>query len=151
VSVATAEPQASERLRTAAPPPWPLSTRVAFRFVFVWLLLLIEPFPLALVPGLRWGATLLQALLDYPITWTTQLAAWLVHYGGPLDVPPNGSGDRSVDWIHKLGSILLALLVTAVWSALDRRPRRYDRLYTALRVLAIRRCASSRAIGSPSS
>jgi hypothetical protein len=115
-------------------PPWSFATRLGFRFVFSWLVLLIEPFPFYLMPGLRWIAWLLDKVLGKPFNWTSRLAARLMQYSGPLEMPFNGSTDRTVDWVAAFACLILAAIITAIWCTLDRRPRRHDRLYIFLRI-----------------
>src|SRR6185437_429070 len=95
--------------------------------------LVILPFPFDEIPGLGWVSWLVNEALDKPFAWTTHLAAWLVHYTGPLTAEENGSGDRAVDWLHQLGLLMLAAAITAVWCAVQRRPLRHDRLDRLLR------------------
>jgi hypothetical protein len=116
-----------------AAPPWSLPTRVAFRFLFCWLLLLIGSQLCSQFLGLHWAAWLLDAVLAKPTEWFTHLAAWLVH-AGPFDAEENGSGDRLVDWLGLLGKVIFAAVLAGGWSAADRRSERHDRLYGFLRV-----------------
>jgi uncharacterized membrane protein YphA (DoxX/SURF4 family) len=70
-----------------------------------------------------------------PLDW---LVAWFARAVLGLPDPiadPNGSGDRTVDYVQLLVLVLLAILVAIVWSILDRRRRSYPRLAAATLVV----------------
>lgn len=46
----------------------------------------------------------------------------------PLSLAPTGSGDRAIDWAMALCALVEAVIVTAAWALLDRRPRSDQRL-----------------------
>jgi hypothetical protein len=52
----------------------------------------------------------------------------------PLVVLGSGSGDKPFDWVQAFCMLVLALVVTAVWSLLDRRRGDYVRLHGWFRV-----------------
>ena len=113
----------------AAPslPPWPLARRLAFYFSFAFLALLVAPWPVdGWIPPL---GRLYGALLDRAMPWIGH------HVGirGEIAIAPNGSGDRTYDWVYYGTCFALALVAVPVWAALDRR-RRYDGLAAALRI-----------------
>jgi hypothetical protein len=111
---------------------WSLPRRVAFRFVFSYVLLYALPFPLDALP---WG-------------WGDQIGgAWLSLWGEPvkalgrvlfgLDVAAlatTGSGDSTYSYLQVLLFALLAAAAALVWSLLDRRRADYARLADWLRV-----------------
>jgi uncharacterized membrane protein YphA (DoxX/SURF4 family) len=110
----------------SAPPPWPLAQRIGFRFVFAYLAFYIFPFPLGLIPWLG------ERLAFYDDAWnalTGWVAAHLLHLGHPLSWKGNGSGDTTAAWLSALVQLSVALVVTIVWSVLDRRRRDYRRLF----------------------
>jgi len=119
------------RFRWPPPAPsesvrWRKATRVAFRFCFAFLLLYNFPFPLDIVPKISelvsnwWGA------IVPPFAQAV--------FGVAADVPPNGSGDTTWNYVQLFMIAAIAALVALVWSLIDRRALAYPRLYRFLRV-----------------
>jgi hypothetical protein len=125
VPVTTAQPEVTEA------PRWSLGTRIAFRFLFVFLLLMNLPAPLEKIPVVgysiyEWFASLWTAIVP-PVAQAV--------FGVEADVlNPTGSGDRMADYIHLFISAVAAGAVTLLWSLLDRRAVSYPRLHKLLRV-----------------
>ncbi len=110
-------------------PTWSLGRRLGFRFTFAFFVLWIEPFPLDALPytdvlgrpsELAWNAV---------TRWCGRL---FLHR--TLDVGPNGSGDTTVGWLQLAILLGASLAATLVWSLLDRRRARYERLAQWLRI-----------------
>ena len=117
---------------------WPLSLRIAFRFLAAYLIqfalgsnhkTVLEKVPLL-------GRSL-QAALNWPYLRASQwIAVHLLHLTGPAVVPhASGFGDRTLDWITAALMLLLAALATIVWSLLDRRRTAYPAAWLWLRFL----------------
>ncbi|MRG45156.1 hypothetical protein GFS24_08520 [Chitinophaga sp. SYP-B3965] len=53
----------------------------------------------------------------------------------PITVFPNGSGDTTYSYVSMLSNVTVALLITIIWSLLDRRRKSYHMAYHWLRVL----------------
>jgi hypothetical protein len=115
---------------TAPPPPrWGAVRRVLFRFAFVYLVLFIFPFPVAF-PFV--GEEFVQPYTDF---WNAVVIRVGEHvFRAAVDVTPNGSGDRTYDYILTFVSLVLATAAAAVWTLLDRRRQEYVRLADWLRV-----------------
>lgn len=117
------------------PVRWSLRTRIAFRFVFCYLLLYAgccgnatvwEVLPFI---GLR-----AEGLAAGPFNHVAQWVGPLFHLHGPgAHLHASGFGDRALDWIAALLMAVLAVAVTAVWSVLDRRRMEYRTLFAWLR------------------
>lgn len=109
--------------------PWSPAARAGFRFLFAYLAL----FHFALVEN-----------TDFDSPWLTLDRLWhalvprLGHHvlglTGDLSFAPTGSGDKLYDWLQVATFAALAAVATVVWSLLDRRRTRYDRLAALLRV-----------------
>jgi hypothetical protein len=125
----------------APPSPWRLPTRVAFRFFalyfFMYVIstqmlygLLFIPTPQAVSTVLYKG---LERFINHPIE---RVVVWtgtnVFHKTVTLGV--SGSGDRMLNWIHCADLLIVAIIGTVIWSALDRRRMRYDRLYRWFRI-----------------
>ena len=119
---------------SAAPSParWSLGRRVAFRFFFVYLVLQIAPWTwLRFVPGLG-------GVGRFPLTlerWAVEASNARFFHVREVLVPLNGSGDTSYAWARLWLYLSLAIVGTLVWSALDRRRPRYERLAWALNTI----------------
>lgn len=100
---------------------WSAGKRIAFRFCFVYF-------------GLYCAIGLIQAVLVVPkievpdpgTLWPfRQIIFWVAaHLFGaklPLVYSGSGSGDKTFDWTEVFCVLIVALIATPVWSALDRR------------------------------
>ena len=130
IARAAAEPTPA----VAAPPapadaPWSLPRRVGFRFAFAFTALWLLPFPIGTLPYTQLLGRPFDLGWDALTAWVGRL---LLHR--PIDTGPNGSGDSSAGWLQLALTVVLALVATAAWSALDRRRRAYPRLQQWLHV-----------------
>ncbi len=118
---------------------WSAAKRVIFRFCFAYL-------------GLYCFALILPQILMFPkldvpdpfTLWPFRPAIFWVaaHLFGaklPLVYNGSGSGDKTWDWTETLCILAVALVATAVWSALDRERTNYATLDKWLR-LGMRFC-----------
>jgi hypothetical protein len=100
--------------------PWPLLKRVLFRFAVAFFVLINFPFPFDFIP-IDALEPIFQKISDAPV----HLAARILHVS--VDIRPNTSGDTTYNWVSLLCVFLIAIVVTIVWSILDRRRLRYDK------------------------
>ncbi len=112
-------------------PHWNLSQRIVFRFLFAYLVLYILPFPLYYIP-FSW----------YVLGPLHQLFAQLVEATGPLligkyytPLHATGAGDTSFSYTSIFILLLLATVVTLMWSFLDRKRLAYGKLAAGLNIL----------------
>ena len=104
--------------------PWSLLQRVAFRFAFVYLLLHAAPWNwFDIVPGVGAISGVVDRGIDQAVRWSN---AHLFHVRDVL-VAPNGSGDTSWAWARLWLFLCCAVVVTVVWSVVDRRREAYPR------------------------
>lgn len=101
--------------------PWSVALRVAFRFVFSFLVLFNFPFPLDVVPFV---GEAVQSAANAAIVAVGQSV-----FGIAVDTTFNGSGDRTANWIFLFIAVSLAVVSTLVWSIADRRATGYPRLW----------------------
>lgn len=102
--------------------PWTGTRKILFRLVFTYVLLYCFAFPIYFFP---YGHTLI-----HPIGSQLQdLAIWIGYYvfGIMEEIPASetGSGGTLIYWLLWATKSMLAILVTLVWSALDRRRPSY--------------------------
>jgi uncharacterized membrane protein YphA (DoxX/SURF4 family) len=109
---------------------WSHPVRVAFRFVFAYLFLFIFPFPIGTIPGTTKAGELYRKLWDSIVPWTAKHVLFLQR---EVSLVPNGSGDKTYDYIVLLVTFALAVLIALVWSLFSRR-REHSTLYEWLRV-----------------
>jgi hypothetical protein len=119
-SVATASPpEASE-------PSWRLSTLVAFRWCVVYFGLYVATtqmlpsmvrLPMAGIPLLGMVPPLRNIFI-----W---IGTHVLQISGPIRVQGSGSGDKLFDWVQVFSLLLIAVVVTAVWSVIDRQRRHH--------------------------
>jgi uncharacterized membrane protein YphA (DoxX/SURF4 family) len=98
--------QSLHAAETAIPSGWSLPTRLVYRFAASYFAIFFVP-------------TFLFRPLDLVF------AGWLGISPALMNPPPSGSGDKTVDWVHALTVLTLAVVVMVVWSVLDRKRRQY--------------------------
>jgi uncharacterized membrane protein YphA (DoxX/SURF4 family) len=133
-SLSTFVPAAAPRYiaERAAPATWSVGQRLGFRFLFTYAVL--YSLQGSMIPSLP-GAWELASLYRSGVT---ALTGWVdrTFIGTGVDVwaPDNGSGDRTTDYLIILALAMVGALVTAVWTAVDRRSRAYPRLADGLQI-----------------
>lgn len=116
-------------------PCWNLTTRIAFRFCFVYfgLFCLLTQVLGGLIP-------LPSVDLPDPSTlWPfRQMVFWtathVFHVSQPLVYQASGSGDKTYDWVLQFCIVITALVATAIWSVLDRERENYSTMYKWFRL-----------------
>src|SRR6185436_14400199 len=103
---------------------WGLARRVGFRFGFLYTVLYMLPFPGRLLPWTDWPVEQYSKLQSWGVT---VFAENVLVIAGPSSAP-NGSGDRTYDYVQLLLFVVLSVLGTIVWSVLDRRRTSYPGL-----------------------
>ena len=104
-----------------------IAQRIAFRFWFIYLGLfcifsqplmglvpLVDTYPLCTYPPVSWI-----------ISWT---AVHVFRIHAPLVFVGSGSGDKVTDWVFHFLLLVIAIVATAIWSALDRKRSSYGEL-----------------------
>ncbi len=95
-------------------PRWSLATRMAFRFCFVFFLLLNVPYPDGTI-----------------VSW---VGRHVLHLGAVTQNAFTGSGDTTFAYVE-FGCVFVAsVLLTLLWSAVDRKRANYARLHQWLRL-----------------
>ncbi len=110
---------------------WGTSTKAGFRFLFTYLLLIIFPFPLSQLPCIRVIANVYETLLD---SFSLIVANKLLGITCELQARQSGSGDTAIDYGFLLLAIIISIVVTIVWSLIDRQKYNYNKLYKLLYV-----------------
>ncbi len=127
------DPASVWRVATA----WHPGTRVAFRFFAAYFTLYVLTtqmlpgmvvLPVGDLPNLGEHAPVRPA-----VSW---VATHVFRVSYPLVITGSGSGDKTYDWVHAFCVLVLSVLMTAGWSALDRRREHYSRLQQWTRLFA---------------
>ena len=114
----------------AASSQWSWAKKLAFRFVFSYLVLYNLPFPLTALYGTEPLGAPYDNLWKAVVPWVGRL----LRLRREITVFPNGSGDTTFNYVQLLCFLVLALAVAAVWTALDTRRSDYARLHSWLRI-----------------
>ncbi len=108
---------------------WSLARRILFRFAFAYLVLYNLPFPLSYIPYAEVVYRPYSQLVGFIVSAVGDQV-----FGVDVDAQPNGSGDRTWNYVQAFCFLILALAATAIWTFLDRRRANYVRLHEWLRV-----------------
>lgn len=92
---------------------WKFVDKLAFRFLFAYLVLYILLLPLSL-------------FLETPLRW---FAGNIMHWGSDFKMQSTGSGDRSFDYVRLGFNIVLTFLIVLTWSIFDRKRLSYNKLF----------------------
>jgi hypothetical protein len=116
----------------ATPPPvhWRLATRIAFRFFATYFTLYIVSTQMI---GSMFGLPPLVRvpLIEAMVSWVA-VRVW--GFSMPL-VLFSGSGDKPFDYALAFTLLIVSVVVTVLWSLIDRRRPNYVRLHAWLRLL----------------
>jgi hypothetical protein len=103
---------------------WTIGQRIGFRFLLAYLLLFFFPFPSGLVNP-YWLGRLFNPLWGWLVPWVAGVLG--------ITLPPStqgGSGDSTFAYLRVLTMLILAALMTGLWSVLDRRRGDYRTLHS---------------------
>ena len=104
---------------------WPIWKKIIFRFFFSFLFLEIAPVTwLDAIPGVSLVTQYYGKLMD----WIVIQANALFFHIRPVLVPENGSGDTSMGWARLWTYLCIAVVVTLIWSVLDKKRPNYIHL-----------------------
>ncbi len=116
-------------------PHWSLATRIAFRFCFVYfgLFCLLTQVLTGLIPLPNIDTPDPSTLwpIRQVVFWT---ADHVFHVSQPLVYQASGSGDKTYDWVLQFCILIVAVLATVIWSALDRKRENYATAYKWFRL-----------------
>jgi multidrug transporter EmrE-like cation transporter len=121
----------SEPRTSRAVSGWSFAHRVAFRFVFSYLVLYIFPFPLGSYPGSIYPIAAYDKIWYALVPW---VGKHILHLRNAITVFPNGSGDTTFNYVQILCMVIIAAAATIIWTALDRKRMEYRTLHEWLRI-----------------
>lgn len=106
-----------------------LLRRFGFRFICAYFLLYALPTPFTALPLTGWLDSAFQASWHW---LANRVGTHLLHLP-PFTFPPTGSGDTLADYVILACTVVLALLIACVWTAVART-RSHPRLAEGLRL-----------------
>lgn len=115
---------------TTEPVNWTIAQKVAFRFFLIFFTLYIIFEPNGFFPMLDSVFALYLTPMQRFIPWLAKIVL-----GIKVVVSPTGSGDTTYDYCLYLLMVTLTVIGTLGWSAADRKPRNYNKLFYWLCVI----------------
>ncbi|HZN40287.1 MAG TPA: hypothetical protein VFD82_15880 [Planctomycetota bacterium] len=97
---------------------WSRPKRVLFRFVFVYLILYILPFPLELIPETKPATDGFETASNAVLAWFGKNVLFIGQDLAPFDT---GSGDTTRDYVALAMHTTFAVIIAGIWSLLGRR------------------------------
>jgi uncharacterized membrane protein YphA (DoxX/SURF4 family) len=126
---------ASQSMREAINVSWSQPLRITFQFCFVYFILFSLSNQilsgLVLIPKFEFPDLGTLWPMRQITFWT---AAHVFRVTRTLVYKDSGSGDKTYDWVQVFLFLVFALVITIVWTLLDRRRLNYIRLYKWFRV-----------------
>jgi len=132
-------PQLQRETPVASPettPQWSLAARTGFRFIFSYFVIYLGPGAVGALGVRDQGSSnpyrgLWASIWHNVVPW---VGTNVLHLKGDFREVLNGSGDELYDYVLVFCVFVLAIVVTAVWSWLDRKRLNYERLHAWLRM-----------------
>lgn len=112
--------------------PWPVGQKLAFRFFVIFFPVFIFFNPNGAVPFLSETYEIYIQPMHSVIVW---IAAKVLHLPQAVTVFTNGSGDTTYDYLVLLFCVVIAFVGAVIWSAMNRKPCNYNKLYYWLTVI----------------
>jgi hypothetical protein len=127
-------PQEKTRAAAKTPAPAPVSPLRATgqRFLFLYLVLTLLPFPIGSLPGTEGLGKLYDGLWKAVLPW---IGNHVIHLSHEVSVEETGSGDTTAAYLQLGCTVVLAAVGTGLWTAIRRRkPQDPPALAAGLRV-----------------
>jgi hypothetical protein len=112
------------------PATWSRASIISFRFLFIYFILYIFPFPFSLIP---YSGVLFQPLTEVSVS----LIGWIAQtiLGVEVSTGPNGSGDTTYNYLQILLFAAVSILMMTMWTAIDPRRVNHEKLRAGLIIL----------------
>lgn len=105
---------------------WNITTRIFFRFGFIYFLLYVFPFPLGRIPFTGIIQELYHQVWLVPVNW---IGANVLSIPYEIIILPNGSGDTTYNYVLVFIFLLIAIVGTIIWTILDYKRAHYEKLW----------------------
>ncbi len=111
-------------------PNWPFINKLAFRFIFAYIILYAFPFPINYFPFI---GEFVQESISH--IWEPLVIGFGKYFFSlEINAHPSGSGDTLYDYMQAAFFVVLALSTALIWSIIDRKRGNYDKLYFYLEI-----------------
>ncbi|MBO3699159.1 hypothetical protein [Roseivirga sp. E12] len=105
---------------------WSTLRKIGFRFIFIFFLLFILPFPFS-TPLNVFNEFWLDTQFGNFWTWATELFGTKLLGLEEFSGAPTGSGDMTFNWVQYGLFLSLGAIGTIIWSAIDKKRKNYYR------------------------
>ncbi len=133
IDKSTTEPPVEDR-------SWSVLQRIGFRFACAYFILYNLPFPIGVLPFTDYPAEKYFDAWKSIILW---VGKHVLHLNKDVIYSPSGSGDTTFCYVQVLCFLILAAVVTVIWSVADRRRTNYIALHQWLKLYVRFALASS--------
>lgn len=99
--------------------PWNFGTLLTFRFLFIYFILFLFPFPIGYIP---FSGYIIQPLVNWINEGIHALGPIVMGQHYHISPEINGSGDSSFQYARVITFAMVAFIGMIVWSFIDRRP-----------------------------
>lgn len=115
--------------------PWEGWKKILFRFVCIFFILYIFPFPVASLPFLSgWNNTINRAWTGFWHAVVPWIGDNVLHLPDRITTFSNGSGDTTYDYVTMFTLLVLALAGSILWTLLDGKRVHYQQALTWLSI-----------------
>ena len=105
---------------------WNTAQKVLFRFIFLYTLFYIFPFPVNYIPYGQYLSHWIGQFWQWLSLWT---ADHIFHITEELPLNGRGSGDITLAYLQVFVQLLIATAGTIIWSVSDRKREHYNNLF----------------------
>jgi hypothetical protein len=117
---------------TAEPVYWSPLRKLALRFFLLFFIQYIIFNPNGVLPNIDILYEIYIEPIHKLIVW---FAAHVLHWGEPVTIFTNGSGDTTYDYALLLFIVIAAVIGAIIWTLVDRKARNYNNLFYWLTVI----------------
>lgn len=110
---------------------WGLLKKILFRFSCAYILLFNFPFPIAYLPYGKGISEYYDNLWKAFVPW---IGTHILHISNPISTQFTGSGDTTYNYLQVLCYAAIALIVTVIWTVIDRKRPSYQSLFHWLKI-----------------
>ena len=111
---------------------WKPGRLIAFRFLFIYFLLFIFPFPLSMIP---FSGLVIQPLSQVGTNLVNEIVAYFLGSDYTPNASPNGSGDTTFNYVQHSLIAVCSVFFTVGWTLLDSNRRNHEKLQYWLTIL----------------
>lgn len=127
-------PETTPTPETPPPARWSLARRILFRFLFAHFVIFFFPAPFTSVLPVV-GSTIEEFFSDSIWLPMARVAGkYVLHLPQEVTHVPSGSGDTTFNYVSLFVNVCLAVIVTVIWSFVQRRKNNHEELEGYFRI-----------------